>query len=44
VTLVGIVPSTFQKKLIEKIVYDLPGVNEIENRLQVVKLKKDINF
>lgn len=43
VTLVGIVPSIFQKKLIEKIVHNLPGINEIENRLQVVKLKKNIN-
>lgn len=45
VTIIGIVPSTFQKKLIEKIVHDIPGIgiNEIENCLQVVKLKKDIN-
>lgn len=37
VTLAGNVPTIFQKNLIEKIVHDLPGVDEIENRLQVIK-------
>lgn len=39
VLLVGNVPTIFQKNLIEKIVHDLPGVDEIENRLQVIEVK-----
>ncbi len=39
VTLAGHVPTTFQKKLVEKIVRELPGVNKIENLLQVIKTK-----
>jgi len=33
----GNVPTPFQKKLIGKIVREVPGVNEIDNRLLVVK-------
>ncbi len=37
VVILGNVPTLFQKKLVEKIVRGVPGVNEIDNRLQVVK-------
>jgi osmotically-inducible protein OsmY len=39
VILVGNVATPFQKKLIEKIVRDIPGVQEIESKLQIVKEK-----
>ncbi|HPJ11443.1 MAG TPA: BON domain-containing protein [Flavobacterium sp.] len=40
VAILGNVPTLFQKKLVEKIVRGVPGVKEIDNRLQVVKNKK----
>lgn len=37
VVILGNVPTLFQKKLVEKLVRGVPGVNEIDNKLQVVK-------
>lgn len=39
VTVSGDVPTVFQKKLVEKLVRDMPDVESVENRLQVVKQK-----
>lgn len=37
VILTGTVPSSFQKKLVEKIVSELPGIQEIETKLVIQK-------
>ncbi len=37
VILTGTVPSSFQKKLVEKIVSELPGIQEVESKLVIQK-------